>query len=172
MARVTLRARTPRPYSPGRVYGDPGPVPWSAARAASTRAEPSGPAHGRGRTRLIPPVHPARRTEALPDRRRPRRRLQRAVADPAVAAEAWAAWGEEITFTERAAAAVFGRMPCPGRLGSEPVTFLEFSAATGSRERTRSRDAGGKPGSLRCHRAGARRSPRTIARSRRGSVPR
>ena len=48
------------------------------------------------------------------------------VADPAVAAEAWVAWGQEITFTERAAATVFGRMPCPGCLGSEPVTFLEF----------------------------------------------
>ena len=37
MARVTLQAAVPRPYSPGRGYGIPGPVPWSAARGGTTR---------------------------------------------------------------------------------------------------------------------------------------
>ena len=32
MARVTLRAAVPRPYSPGPVYGDPGPVPRAATQ--------------------------------------------------------------------------------------------------------------------------------------------
>ena len=51
--------------------------------------------------------------------------------------------------------------------GLKAGNVLGASAATGSRERTRFRGAGRKRGSLRCHRAGARRSPRTSARSRR-----
>ena len=31
MARVALRACALRPQNPGRVYGDPGPVPWWTA---------------------------------------------------------------------------------------------------------------------------------------------